>query len=256
MSFRLLFYGEATAVLVYAVIAATLLPRDTVLPARREDMSKAAASTQRASYLAVLADRRYLVFLVAMFVVAMVYVQYLATLPLFLRRHGFSTSVFGALLALNSFVVIVGQLPVTRVVQHWQARSAAVGGTLLISIGMAMYSPLWGLAGLVVATLVWSVAECVGTPTLFYGYPVQAAPERLRGCYVGASQATFALGFAVGPPIGVAVWNRVGDAVWWWAGAAGLLAVVTAWRGIPLQRRPRTHPAAAQAMAAAGGIEA
>jgi MFS family permease len=233
VSYRLLFYGEAAAALVYAIVAATLLPR-------RSDAIDAATAADRLtgkpSYLSVIADRRYLVFLAAVFVNALVYAQYVSTLPLFLRDHGQPTSTYGALLALNSVVVIVGQLPATRLVEGWPARTAAVAGVLLTAVGMTLYGPWWGIAGLVVATLVWSVAECVGTPTVFFSYPVQAAPPLLRGRYLGSVQAIFAAGYAVGPSAGVAVWNASGNAVWWWCGVAGAISVVAMWVAIPVTR--------------------
>lgn len=243
ISYRLLFWGEATAALSYAVIAAIVLPRQ---PARQPGHGShgrpaAGASGQQGTrddssrprgYLGVLADWRYLVFLCAMLINAVVYAQYISTLPLFLRQRGLAAAVYGGLLAFNSVVVIVGQLPVTSVVQRYQPRVIAVTGIVLTGAGMTLYAPRWGLPGLVIATLAWSIAECVSTPTMFYSYPAQAAPAGLRARYIGASQASFQVGYALGPTLGVLVWHRAGSTVWWLCGALSIAGAIAALNGV------------------------
>jgi MFS family permease len=244
ISYRLLFVGEASAALIYVLIAAVVLPPDKPRAARAAAGTTAvpdpalAGSGRRArtGYVAVLSDTRYLAFLTAMLLTAVVYAQYLSTLPLYLRERGLPTALYGGLLALNSIVVIVGQLPVTKVVQRWQPRTVIVTGALMTGGGMALYGPTWGVAGLAIATLSWSVAECVGTPTAFFSYPAQAAPDGLRGRYIGMSQAFFQVGYAVGPVLGVLLWRHAGTAVWWWCGALSLAAALIAAGGVPVAR--------------------
>lgn len=241
VSYRLLFVGEATAALVYAIIAARVLPRGQPAASRRDGGDRG-AGRRPAGYLAVLTDSRYLIFLSAMFLNAVIYAQYLSTLPLFLRQRGLPTAVYGALLAFNSVVVIAGQLPVTKAVQHWQPRVIGATGVLLTGAGMSLYAPPLGLAGLVVATLSWSVAECVATPTMFFAYPAQAAVEGMRGRYIGASQASFQLGYAAGPVLGVLLWRQLGVTVWW---ICGLLSVIAAFTALSGMRTAPGHPDAA-----------
>jgi predicted MFS family arabinose efflux permease len=269
VSYRLLFWGEAAAALGYAVIAAIVLPPARVGKHARRGWHVAQAGDagpdadagdgQRArGYLAVLTDWRYLVFLSAMGINAAVYAQYISTLPLFLRHRGLPTAVYGALLAFNSILVIAGQLPVTKVVQRWQPRTVAACGVLMIGGGMTLYAPAWGLAGLALATLTWSVAECVATPTMFFAYPARAAPAGLRGRYIGASQASFHLGYAAGPALGVLVWHQAGGAVWLWCGLGGVIAMLAALAGVrrvPGQTPPAgtvTRPSPRHAAAPAG----
>ena len=92
------------------------------------------------------------------------------------------------------------------------------------------------LAALVIATLVWSLGEIIGYPSLFFAYPAQAGPPALRGRYLGASNALYGLGSAVGPFIGVMIWNRYEEGLWLGCGVVGLLAAAAAWGGV---RPPR-----------------
>jgi predicted MFS family arabinose efflux permease len=246
VSYRLLFVGEATAALAYAAIAALVLPGDRAADASRPgpeagapDHGEQPAARQRTGYLAVLTDSPYLIFLSALLLNAVIYAQYLSTLPLFLRQRGLPTALYGGLLALNSVIVIVGQLPATRLVQRWQPRVVAITGILLTGAGMSLYALRWGVAGLLVGTLAWSVAECVATPTMFFAYPAQAAPAGLRGRYIGAAQASFQVGYAAGPLLGVLVWHHAGVAVWWACGLLSVVAALAALGGIrPASARP------------------
>jgi len=243
VSYDLLFWGEAAAALGYAVIAAIALPRRT---APRVEQTPAEAPGRRAAgdgYLAVLADRRYVLFLAAVLVNAIVYVQYLSTLPVAMRAEGLGATWFSVMVALNGFIVITCELLVTKVVQRWPMRIVVAVGFVLLGTGLACYALPFGVAVFVVGTLIWSLAEIVAGPTVF-AYPAVASPERLRGRYIGAMTAMFGVGSAAGAVVGLAVWNLVGTAVWWWCAGACLLGIVAAWYGMrpPADADPDAGP--------------
>lgn len=172
-----------------------------------------------------------MLFLLCMFINAAIYMQYLATLPLHMKAEGLSTWWFGAVVALNGFIVITCELLVTKVVQHWEARLVAMTGFVLLGGGLAFYALPGGVAIFVIGTLIWTLAEIIGGPTMF-AYPGKAAPKPLLGRYVGAAHAMFGLGSALGPFIGVWLWNTAGTAVWLWCGIAGAVGVVLAHFGM------------------------
>ncbi|MEU9144207.1 MFS transporter [Streptomyces sp. NPDC048349] len=235
VSWDFLFWGEAVAILVFATVAGVTLPRGQGAAGEKETGRDPEAQTARGrkpSYLAVLADGRYLLFLLAMFASSVIYIQYVSTLPLTVRHLGLGTGVYAAMVALNGALVITCELLVAKVVQRWPARIAVIAGVALTGIGMSLYALPWGIAALVIATLVWSLGEIVGYPTLFFAYPAQAGPPELRGRYLGASNSLYGLGTAVGPFLGVMLWNRFGDGLWLGCGALGLLAVGAAWLGV------------------------
>lgn len=239
VSWDFLFWGEALAVVVFSAVTATTLPRRGPEPAAAtaggkndEGAGAEPKDAPRASYLAVLADRRYLMFLLAMFVSSVIYIQHISALPLAVKHLGMDIEVYAAMIALNGLLVIACELLVAKVVQRWQIRTAVIIGVLLTGVGMAMYALPWGLAALVIATLVWSLGEIIGYPSLFFAYPAQAGPPGLRGRYLGASNALYGLGSAVGPFIGVMVWNRYHQGLWVLCGVVGLVAAAAAWAGV------------------------
>jgi MFS family permease len=237
VSYNLLFWSEAAAALGYAVIAVVALPRQRPTaeaapdPGQPQDAEQPEPRAGASGYLAVLADRRFVLYLLAMLVNSAVYVQYLAVLPLTMLAAGLGTGWYGAVVAINGFIVITCELLMTRVVQHWPSRIVVIVGFALLGGGISLYALPWGAGVFVVGTLVWSLAEIIAGPTMF-AYPALAGPAHLRGRYLGAAQAMFGLGTAIGPVIGVLVWHLVGRSAWLWFGLACVAGIAAAWRGI------------------------
>ncbi|MER7464217.1 MFS transporter [Streptomyces sp. NPDC097981] len=241
-SYTLLFWAEAAAALGVAVLGGRLLPRDRPGPtaATGPAGAKVAPEAEAAGpggYRAVLGDRSFVLFLLAILGFSAVYTQYLSTLPLAVRERGLDIFVYGVLVAVNGLIVILCELVVTRKVQRWPARIATVTGILAVGGGLAAYALPWGVAGLVAATVVWSVGEIIGSPTMT-AYPALAAAPENRSRYLGASQAMFGVGSAVGPAAGVAAWALMGDSVWLACGALAALAAIAAFIGMPASPNP------------------
>lgn len=230
VSYDLLFWAEAAAALVYAVIAFFELPVGTGPPLAAGAVADQTAPPSK-GYLAILGDWRYCTFLLSVFLISVAYVQYLVTLPLAVSDAGLSVWWYSAVVALNGFIVITSELLMTRVVQGWPIRLTILLGLGLVAIGYGLYAVAIVPAVLIAGTLIWTLSEIVGAPTVF-AYPGMAAPPNLRGRYIGAMQSFFGLGTAVGPVIGVLLWDQFGNAVWLWialiaavATAAGMVGV-------------------------------
>jgi predicted MFS family arabinose efflux permease len=230
VSYDLLFWAEAITALGYGVIAAIALPRREAKPAPAEAEAEAAPA-QPDGYRAVLADRRFVMYLLAMLVNAAVYIQYVSTLPLTMRDAGLATFWFSLVIALNGFIVITCELLVTKFTQKLPIKLVVGLGFALLGAGFSLYALPWGVAIFLIGTLVWTAAEIVAGPTLF-AYPGMVAPDHLRGRYIGSTQLMFSLGSAVGPGLGVFLYDAIGLNVWWCFGVASLLAMVLAISGM------------------------
>lgn len=223
ISYDLLFWTEAGAAVVFALVAASTLPRS---PAASDGSGRAGGT-----YRDVLADRRYLRFLIAVALNSMVYVQYISVLPIAMRAHGLPTVWFTGLVSLNALLVIVGELPATKLTQRWRPRRAVGLGLALLGLGYASYAVPLGLTAFVVGTVLWTTGEITGGPTLF-AYPGLVAPPHLQARYSSALQLAFGLGTVAGPAAGLALHHVVGDAVWLVAATVALLALLLAHSGI------------------------
>lgn len=219
-SYDLMFYIDAVTSVGFALFALVLVKTGQAAgPGARDPRADGA------SYLAVLRDRRYLLFLLALFLNAVVYIQHTSALPLQLKADGHGATFYSTLLSLNAAMVICLELLFTKYVQHLPGRFAVALGVGLVGVGMNLYVAGPGMAMFVIATVVWTVGEMIGTPTAS-AWPGKVAPAHLRGRYIAASAFPMQIGYAVGPVIGIAAWQASAASVWWLCGALTAVAVV------------------------------
>jgi hypothetical protein len=186
----------------------------------------ASQSTAR-NYLAVLRDRRYVLYLVAAFFYTAVYMQYLSTLPLDVKASGLPIFWYTVAVSLNGLIVILIELPITRVSQRWPIRRTVSLAFAMVGIGMAIYGLPLGPAVIIVGTLVWTMAEIIGAPVVF-AYPGMAGPPKLKAYYIGSFQFSFGLGSAVGQAAGVTLFTYLGHGVWPVVALGAVVAVIFA----------------------------
>jgi predicted MFS family arabinose efflux permease len=240
-SYRAVFLADAASSLAFTALALRALP-ELAIGADHEHQQVGAPGTrrdrERSGYLALFADRRYLVVVAAMFAMAFADVQYQATLPLEVQHRGLPTAVYGAIVALNGVVVITFELPLTPLIQRLSMRTAVAVGTLLIGGGMALFGLPGGEPVFFLGAVVWTVGEIVFTPSA-WAYPALAGPRRLRGRYIGALTASHSLGYAFGPSVGTLLFQRDPSLVWLMCAALGATGALGMWAGVrPL---PSTH---------------
>lgn len=236
-SYTLVFWGEAVIALVYAVVAAGALPRRTAPVPATADTADEEGTT--GSYRALLADRRYLLFLFATFFNAIIYVQYLSTLPLDVEANDIDLVWYTAAVSLNGFMVIAFELPLTKITQKWSTKLTVGLSFGLVGLGVALYGMPIGAAVIIGATLVWTLGEIIGGPAVF-AYPATAGPAHLRSRYIGGFQFMHALGTAIGPVVGGLLFVRLGHNVWPLLGLVGLAAALL---GVAAIRVPPAVPA-------------
>jgi MFS family permease len=238
VSYYLLFWTEGLALLTFGLIAVLALPRGAKAGAVPVRPTPTARKRTQGGYLAVLADRRYLTFLGAFLLISVVYCQYTAAVPLAIKHTGLSIWWYSAILSINGIICATCQLPSTRFVQNWPLRLVQLLGFGLLAVGYGLYAIAIVPVVLIIGTLTWTAADLIGVPTMF-AYPGMVAPAGLRGRYFAAMQGTHGLGLAVGPILGVALYDNLGQRAWLWLAGAALLATVIGQAGL---RRPTAVP--------------
>ncbi|MFC7616410.1 MFS transporter [Actinokineospora soli] len=224
LDWDLLFYFDAATALLFAVLARFRLPD------ARADGRAESTPDGPSAYSALARDRRFLLFLVATTVGAIIYVQYTVALPLKMTADGHSTTLYSVVLATASLVLILGEMKVTSYVSRWRPPVAAATGTAVMGLGVAGYWVADGAVLLVATTVVFVAGIMISGPTMFAhpaGYPAGA-----RSRFVGAHQAAFGLGLALGPVFGVAVWDALGDTVWPLCAAACAVSALLLYAGM------------------------
>ncbi len=227
VSYQLLFWCDAVTALAYGLIAIVTLPaRVAAKPAPKDRAEK-----RQSGYRAVLADRRYVLYLLAIVVNSAIYIQYVSTLPLAMTDAGAATIWYSVAIALNGLIVICFELLLTKVTQRLPLAWVVTVGFGLLGLGQLGYALPWGLWVFIAGTVVWTIAEITAGPTMA-SYPGRIAPAGLRGRYIASMQTMFNLGAAVGPVLGVAIYRAVGSAVWVCCAAGCALGLALALAGM------------------------
>jgi MFS family permease len=221
-----LFWIDGITAFLYLIIAALFLPK-----VGGAGGGEAAEAGPTVRYWQILRDRRYVVFLVAVLVNALIYIQTFSVLPLTIKDRGFPDYYFGWIITTGAATLICLELLVTRYTQHWQPRIAAALGLILLGTGMAAFALPLGLAIIIVGDAVLVVGQIIGGPAIF-AYPARAAVTGATGRYLGAFFAMFGLGQAIGPLIAVPLYDAMSFNVWYLFGLCGLVSAVAAYVGM------------------------
>ena len=224
VSFTLLFVIDA-ATSVAAALLLTLLIQRRIGPVEAERGSSATPGT------AVLRNTRMLTFMVAMFLVGIVFFQFEAPLPLYVvGTLGLPTSFFGLLFVINAALIIVLEVPLNLATSRWAARHALVLGALLLAIGFGALAIATTRVAIAVTVVIWTFGEMILLPSSA-AYVADLAPADRRGDYMGAYYLAFGLALAIGPWAGTLFMERFGAPALWAAVfavgvcAAGIMAI-------------------------------
>ncbi|WP_051816998.1 MFS transporter [Kitasatospora sp. NRRL B-11411] len=197
-----------------------------------EQPAPPAAVHERGGYRAVLADRRYLLMVLVnlSFVLASMVLSVLLAVHVTAALH-LGAPLAGALLVLNGVQVVLTQNPVSRLLEGHRATRTAAAGAVLNAAAFALFAVLPGdgprwlvLPGLVVAMLVYNLAETVATPGREELSVALAHPAR-RGRYLAVNQLSWNLGQALCPGLLTLLFAHGPSWPWLFLLAASLAAV-------------------------------
>lgn len=235
-SFRSLFYVDgATAIIAGGLIA--LMPwriqeaAQPIVDSASEATRNTAAAARELGYTSVLRDRRFFYFLIAMLPVEMIFFQSLAAMPLYVVRDlHISEAGFGMLLAINTVLIILTEVPLNSAMSNWSHRSTIALGALLIGAGFGGLALSRGALGVAVTVVVWTVGEMILLPASS-AYVSDIAPPAQTGAYMGLYTMGFSVAFAAGPWLGVQILERGGPvAIWVTTFAWGCITALMIWR--------------------------
>lgn len=151
--------------------------------------------------------------------------------------------VVGAIFTLNTAMVGLGQgLVVRRMTGHVRARMMGLAQLVFVVsyalFVLAGWLPVWlGVVVILVGAAVYTFGELAGGP-VFSATAAEAAPDHLRGRYLGLFQLSWGLGGAVTPVAFTWLLDRGPTTLWW------VLILVALASGAYLQTLPRVLPAA------------
>ncbi|WP_221348284.1 MDR family MFS transporter [Streptomyces beigongshangae] len=224
------FLVEAAMTMVCAVVIFVKLPES------RPEQVGAAADEPAVGLRTVLRDGRFMSVVGLSFLVALVFQQGFVGLPVAMGTAGFTPADYGLVMAVNGALIVVLQLPVTRLIQHRDPRHLLVVSSLLAGYGFGLTAFAGSVGVFALTVCVWTLAEIVNAPTQT-SIVVRLSPTRGRGRYQGMYTMSWSVAALVAPLMSGVVIDRYG-AAWLWGVCAAVGTVAGVGYGALMRKLP------------------
>ncbi|GAA2745017.1 MFS transporter [Kitasatospora cinereorecta] len=195
------------------------------IPETRPERTAATGSEPRVGLGTVFRDGPFMAVVGVNLLLALVFQQGSTTLAVDMGRHGISTTMFGLVASLNGLMIVLLQIPLTRLTEGRNRSALLVASALLIGWGFGLTAVAGSSAALYAVTVaVWTVGEIINAPTMM-GLVAELSPAQARGRYQGVYSLSWSLASFFGPAAGGLLLQYAGSAVTWGACAvAGTVA--------------------------------
>ncbi|MBM3124330.1 MAG: MFS transporter [Chloroflexi bacterium] len=224
-SYLLLFYSDAVISLITVILISVLLPETK--PEAHPDSPKETMAGTFAGYGKVFRDTMFMLFLGAVMLEVLTYMNMNTSLGVYLRnQHGTLESGYGFLLSLNAAMVVLFQFPITRRIENPPPFVMMAVGTFLYAVGFSMYGYVSTYVWFMIAMVIITIGEMIVAP-VFQALVAAFAPEEMRGRYMAVSGFSWGIPFAVGPYLaGLIIDGPKPHLLWFAAGGVGLMSVL------------------------------
>ncbi|MFJ8040620.1 MDR family MFS transporter [Kitasatospora sp. NPDC096147] len=217
-----LFLLDALSTLLCAVLVFVKVPESRPVAAvAAEGPAGSAAGLGR-----VFRDSRFMAVFGVNLLLALVAQQGSTTLAVDMGQAGVPASQYGLVIGLNGALIVLLQLPVTRLMAGRNRTGLLVASSLLIGwgFGLTMFagSSAWFFA---LTVAIWTIGEIVNAPTMM-ALVAELAPADARGRYQGVYSLSWSLAMFLGPAGGALLLQYGGGVAAW--GTCALLGTAAA----------------------------
>ena len=230
-SFTVLFLVDAATFLAYVVVLAFI---------HDPGIAKEEQSSEPSSYAAVLRDRLFIGLWTLNFLFVAAGYSLFNLVPPFAHDHGgISLGEVGVAFAVNTGLIVVAQLPISRAIEGRRRMRALalmpllwIVAWLLMDGGVYWLSTTAAFAVVLVAVAIFGIGECFHGPA-HQALVADIAPGHLRGRYFAVHSLSWGLAGTVGPAVGGFMLAAAPFALW---PAAALVCLVAAAGALALER--------------------
>ncbi|MDP2089045.1 MAG: MFS transporter [Flavobacteriaceae bacterium] len=179
--------------------------------------------------ISVLKDKPFLVFLVIVFIMAVIFFQLFTTLPIFYRDiYGLTELQIGLLMALNGGIIFIFEMPLIHRLEKSSIERIRIImiGLLLFSFSFLLLITTQWIGILIISMLVISFGEMLGFP-FTNSFAISRAPKGKEGKFMAFYTMSFALAHIFSAKFGMFIIDLFGyNSNWFLMGVLGLIAVI------------------------------
>lgn len=207
-SYRWLFVIDAISFMVFFGVVYVGINQT-----EQQQMGESEKTQYFASWMTVLSDRRFLVYIAVNIFFTIYISQIHSTLPLYFKNfviksttEGFAQTTISILFAWHLVLAIICQLPVTSALKRCSHTLALTVSAILWAIGFGLIwvsgtAPSHNLVWVALALGVFAVAIVSYTPSAA-SLVTELAPENQRGVYFSINAVSWGVGYFIGHPLG------------------------------------------------------
>jgi MFS family permease len=163
----------------------------------------------------ILSNRKFIYYMIAIIPVQIVFFQHIGALPLFIvEQLEFSKSTFGFLMAINTVMIILIEVPLNDAMRMWPDWKALMLGAILTGFGFGITIYGFNTYILIFSIVLWTFGEMIFFPSAG-NYVAEHSPKNMRGEYMGYFQMTFSFSFMIGPLLGTVILEEFGAITVW-----------------------------------------
>ncbi len=172
-------------------------------------------------------DKKYLIFIAMVTLMALVFLQVLTTLPIYFKeKFGLNEDMIGLLLAMNAIIIVVLEMPIVHKLEAKSSKIKMVQlGTILFGLAyvILLVDASWvGMA--VISMILLSIGEIFAMP-FSNAYCMDKTTDENRGKYMALYSMAYSLAFIVSPILGMQIASNFGFSMLWIV--SGVITVIT-----------------------------
>lgn len=243
------FYFAAGGMSIYGLLLA-FLARETLPFAAANDPARISQPTKQrfGGYGRVLRDRVYISFTLAFWLTMMASSILWVLLAVYAKEnYGLSESRYGLIPTMNALMVVLLQIPVTRVTKRFKTMPVLAVGAVFYTVGVASVALGTGFWGFWTSMVVMTIGELIMAPTSSTFVANQAPPD-MRGRYMSIYSLTWSISTGIGPVIGGFLNDHFGPrTIWYGAGLIGMISSILflLYTTLPSMQKTTTLPSKA-----------
>jgi POT family proton-dependent oligopeptide transporter len=223
---------RASSLFVFGMFFVTLLFYKEPTRVAGERVPSVAAAFR--NMLAVLANLRFVVFLLIFSGFWIIFWQQYIALPLYLRGYVNPNAKVDLLLSVDPATVILFQILISYLTRKVPTFTAMTAGILIASFSWLIVALHASTPAVAVALFVMALGEMTQSPR-YYEYVSRLAPEGQQGTYMGFAFLPVAIGYFIGGALGGYLVHYFGEVlhrpqqIWWVFFGVGFATAFAMW---------------------------
>jgi len=219
-------------------IAATVVLINVLHPKKTRTLENVKSESPTSAYR----DKLFLVFLGAMILFGIVFLQYFSTMPLYYKDVYFLSELdIGVLLGMNGFLIFVFEMPLIKWLENsrFSKSGLMLTGAVLTGLSFLILNLTTWTGVLIIGMLLMTFGEMVAFP-FSNAFAMERAKHGNQGEYMALYSISFSIAHIFGHNMGLQLVNSVGYSKTWYF--TTLLAALCVFLLFILKRKTKLKP--------------